>query len=90
MNTFVRGTQIAYIPLHAKGDINHKDVQFGFITSAAKDGAWFCRYWYDEKIAGVKGELRTKSCSEATPAECLVEHDSYSEEMVDAALKEFC
>ncbi len=89
MNNFIRGTQIAYIPLHATG-INHKDVEFGFVTSPAKNGAWFCRYWYSKKITRIKGELRTKSCSEETPADRLIKYRSCSQQMVENALREFC
>ena len=33
MQSFYMGQQIAYVPTHANGDINHRDVQFGFVTS---------------------------------------------------------
>lgn len=38
------GTQVAYLPTHADGDVTHPDVEFGFVTSARGE-AHFCRYW---------------------------------------------
>jgi len=72
------GTQIAYIPLHAEGDINHPDVEFGFVVSERGD-AHFCRYWR----RGHPGELRTVANSELTPTDNLVEYKSVSQDVVD-------
>ena len=72
------GTQIAYIPLHAEGDINHPDVEFGFVVSERGD-AHFCRYWR----RGHLGELRTVANSELTPTDNLVEYKSVSQDVVD-------
>jgi len=72
------GTQIAYIPLHAEGDINHPDVEFGFVVSERGD-AHFCRYWRK----GHLGELRTVANSELTPTNNLVEYKSVSQDVVD-------
>jgi RNase P protein component len=66
-----KGTQIAYIPSHAKGNINHKDVQFGFVTSKTVNGA-FCRYWREDG----KG-LRTTANSELTPWDYLICYASH-------------
>lgn len=83
---FKRGDQIAYIPDHADS-IQHKDVQFGFVTSGPNSsGAYFCRYWREEKSP----ELRTKANSEATPYDHLVLYKSHTEKEVEQALKEFC
>ncbi len=71
------GTQIAYIPTHANGDINHPDVEFGFVTSE-QETAHFCRYW----MKGNPGELRTKANSESTPNDSLVEHVSVPQKTV--------
>jgi hypothetical protein len=38
-------TQIAYIPMHAEGNVNHKDVEFGFTTTLEKNGWYFCRFF---------------------------------------------
>lgn len=32
------GMRVAYVPLHAHGDINHKDVECGTVTSVRKAG----------------------------------------------------
>jgi hypothetical protein len=72
------GTQIAYIPLHAEGNIDHPDVGFGFVVSERGD-AHFCRYWRKGHI----GELRTVANSESTPTQLLVEYKSTSQDMVD-------
>jgi len=58
--------QIIYIPRHAEGNINHPDVEFGFVMTGGLDYV-FCRYW----IKGQPGVLRTTSCSERTPVSCL-------------------
>lgn len=86
-----QGTQIAYIPNHAKGDITHPDVEFGFVTAEAPIGFvvngqskyHFCRYWSKGKLGT---ELRTLSCSQMTPTKCLVEHDSVPQGVVDSWL----
>lgn len=64
-----RGTQVAYIPQHAKFDIKHSDVEFGFITSGPnKEGDYFCRYF----IKGKEGKvLRTAANSELTPGDMI-------------------
>ena len=87
MDKLKRGTQIAYVPTHTKGDINHNDVERGFVTSGpTKDGAYFCRYWsrYHEK------ELRTKANSECTPADCLQVTDSFPQELIEEMLEKYC
>lgn len=77
-----RGTQIAYIPNHAKGDINDPDVEFGFVTSIRGDVA-FCRYWHRDRPE----ELRTTANSEATSMDNLVEHNSKLQGLVDQLLR---
>jgi hypothetical protein len=74
---FKSGTQIAYIPNHANGDINHEDVEYGFVTGSK--AFVFCRYWRKNE----PGILRTTSCSEATPIENLVEFKSVKQSIVD-------
>lgn len=83
-------TQIAYIPHHANGNIEHKDVQFGFVTSSRViDGqlqVW-CRYWLDlEKYPGL---LRTKANSERVNAEMLVKHKSVPGSKIEEAWDEY-
>ena len=85
-----RGTQIAYIPRHANGNIKHKDVEYGFITSKTANGA-FCRYWHKKPNHNV---LRTTANSELTPWDCLVICGSHTKGEVDLLLdgisKELC
>ncbi len=78
------GTQIAYVPDHAEGDIKHADVQFGFVTTVRANGDAFCRYWSRSNPS----ELRTRFCSELTPARCLVLYESHPQAEVDAMLYE--
>ena len=61
--------QIAYMPKHAEGDTNHPDVEYGFIMTGGFEYS-FCRYW----LKGQPGVLRTKSCSERTPNNCLYKY----------------
>jgi hypothetical protein len=79
-----RGTQIAYIPNHAKDDITHEDVEFGFVTSENDEvSIHFCRFWRK----GEEGKaLRTTSCSEAVSNDNLRRYDSVSQHTVDKFL----
>ena len=82
----VAGTQIAYVPDHAEGDINHSDVQFGFVTSIAEgtEGDLFCRYWKSRTSI----DLRTKANSERTPIMNIKYIDTRSQDFVDTTVKE--
>jgi hypothetical protein len=73
------GQQIAYIPMHAGGDINHPDVEFGFVTGFNSQGDPFCRYWRKGEI----GTLRTTANSECTPIDMVVDHVSVPQTKVD-------
>lgn len=77
------GTQIAYIPLHANGDLTHPDVEFGFVTSE-KGEVHFCRYWRK----GDPGVLRTVANSEATPTAMLIEYVTVGDYLVERHLAE--
>lgn len=77
----VRGTQIAYVPNHANGKLDHPDVEFGFVMSRGDD-VHFCRYW----VRGAPGMLRTLANSEATPDWNLVEHQSVLQSVVVMAI----
>jgi hypothetical protein len=83
-----QGTQIAYVPPHAKGDLYHISVQFGFVIREAHCGdrdAHLCRYW----LRGYEGiQLRTTANSELTPTTHLVEHQSVGQSVVDSWLVE--
>jgi len=74
------GTQVAYIPLHTKGDLQHPDVEFGFVTGMSQSGKFaYCRYWSKTRPS----ELRTTTTSEATPVERLVEFEFVPQAVVD-------
>jgi len=63
------GTQIAFIPPHADGDITHMDVEFGFVAWMTPGlGACMCRFWRRD----LPGVLRTTSCSEGVDTAYLV------------------
>lgn len=77
------GDQIAYIPMHADGDINHPDVEFGFITGFNSAGDPFCRYWRKGQI----GALRTTANSECTPIDMVRHYPSVSQAKVDGFIR---
>jgi hypothetical protein len=72
-------TQIAYVPLHAEGDLSHENVEFGFIVSGKLNGnSYRCRYWSQTN----PNELRTKANSEITYEWSIVLHQSHPQEDV--------
>lgn len=76
---FERGEQIAYIPLHANGELSHPDVEYGFVTSQKGDTVW-CRYWRKDEVGMM---LRTLANSEGTPVDSLVRHVSVRQGRVE-------
>ncbi len=82
-----RGTQIAYIPMHAYKKIEHPDVEFGFVTTHKPEhGYTFCRYWR----RGEPGVLRTLTNSECTPSDMIVEHILVDQSLVDSMIEKYC
>lgn len=86
-----RGTQIIYIPYHAKGSIiygqeeKHPDAEPGFVFGKCpKPEFVYCRYW--NKLYPF--ELRTKANSEATPIDCLFIKDTKPQYIIDKAIKD--
>lgn len=85
-----QGTQVAYIPLHAEGDINNPDVEFGFVAVVAQMGyrendlTYFCKFW----AKGKPGTLRTVGNSEACEEDQLVHHTSVDQSIVDKLIAE--
>ena len=79
-----RGQQIAYVPDHADGNLGHRDVEFGFVTSVKGDTV-FCRYW----SRYTPNELRTKANSEGADRRLIVPHVSHDQAMVDNAFEEY-
>jgi len=74
--------QIAYVPTHAKGDMNHSSVIYGFIMISGVEYS-FCRYW----LKGQPGVLRTTSCSERTPNNCLYKYKLCTEDEIETIYK---
>lgn len=77
------GTQILYVPDHAKGNLSHQDVEKGFVEFIRPElGMAFCRYYskYDEK------ELRTKANAERSPIRNIVIKDHRPQNEVDDEL----
>lgn len=82
------GEQIAYVPGYAKGDMEHDNVEYGFVVEGHKRifGYVFCRYWKKDK----EGErLRNTGNPELTPAKYLIAHISCPQEQVDKLIEEF-
>ncbi len=78
-------TQVAYIPTHAEGNINHRDVQFGFTVSERdSEYCYFVRYWRSR----TDPELRTKANGERTPGCLLIRYKTRSDKEVLAVAKE--
>lgn len=65
---FNPGDQIAYIPDHANGQIDHPDVEFGFIVkeNPRMENVYVCRYFYYDHDKKQLGVLRTKANGENT------------------------
>jgi hypothetical protein len=82
-----RGSQIAYIPDHAKElGIDHPDVEYGFVNSISPvdNETIFCLYW----LQGTPGKLRTTANSEATNIRDLILYDMVSPELVQEIIGE--
>lgn len=79
-----KGMQIAYIPNHADGDVDHPDVEFGFVTSVKGDTV-FCRYWRSKDSP----ELRTKTNSEGASKRYISYYVSRPQNEVDEVIKDY-
>jgi len=90
MTKIKQGTQIAYIPTHAEGDINHPDVEFGFVATIGQMGyrendlTYFCKFW----VKGKLGTLRAVSNSEGCYDYQIVPHISVEQSIVDGLIRE--
>ncbi len=84
----IKGTQIIYIPRHVKviegQEEMHPDVEAGFVFGKIIRSHIFCRYWSKHS----PDELRTKSCSESTPVDCILIKDTRPQDVVDKVIKE--
>ena len=77
------GQQIAYVPTHAQGDVNHPDVEFGFVTSQKGARVW-CRFYRNPSTT----DLRTKLNSEPCSARDLKEHILHNSSIIERKLRE--
>lgn len=91
--TLAPGTQVAYVPNHAWSeptdpaeqpapDLEHPDVEFGFVTSQKDPRLTFCRFWQKRR----PGVLRTTLSSESCLTENLVPYESVVQLTVDTML----
>jgi hypothetical protein len=82
---FNPGDQIAYIPDHAKGKLNHPATLFGFVAYVDTEQrvAW-CRYWSKDDPT----RLRTLSNSERTDFRHLLHHKTRTNAEIYALMRE--
>ena len=45
ISDFENGDEVTYCPSHAKGDLNHKDCENGYVSDK-NDKIIFVRYWH--------------------------------------------
>jgi len=62
---FEAGQKVVYIPRHANGNISHKDVEYGIVSSVSENGNVFVKY--------VKNGI-PQSTAQLTPKH-LLKHD---------------
>jgi hypothetical protein len=79
------GQQILYVPTHARDDMSHSDIEYGFVMRDQREGddSVFCRYW----LKGYVGtQIRTLSCSECTPVSCIIVKDYIDQKVITEAI----
>ena len=82
METLKRGTQIIYVPSHAKHVEDHPDCERGFVMTDKGDTV-FCRYF--SRLHHL--ELRTVANSESTSKRDLVVRDTTDQKNIDTWVK---
>lgn len=95
MISIIPGTQIIYVPAHAKKNLTHKDCRAGFVVSDKKRfvtyrkkriRAFFCRYW--EKVYPWDiPRLELNSCNELVPVNRFIVKNSTPQIFVQEALQ---
>lgn len=88
--TMAIGTQVVYVPLHAHGDKNHKDCEYGFITQDIGKELVFCRFFCNDKYPRGNDAfppLRTLSNSESVAREHLELHERVLQSYVQGILE---
>lgn len=85
--TLLPGEQIAYVPRHAKGDLSHPDVDFGFIQED-RGASCLCRFWaWDRKHQLQVGDLKTKANAVSVYKTDLVRHPHCEQRVIDNYLR---
>lgn len=84
--TLEAGQQIAYTPTHAKGDVNHKDSEWGFVQEPQGATA-LCRFWRKTNGEHQIGDLRTVANAESANVCDLVPHPHCRQGLVDNFLR---
>lgn len=84
MGTFKFGDQIAYLPDHANDNLEHQDVEFGFVTGD-RDHTIFCRYWSKSDPQ----DLRTKANSEGAYRRNIVRYTSRPQSEIDEVIEKY-
>ncbi len=85
-NELAKGTQILYVPSHAKGNIKHPDCEEGFVmgkTPGKDSESYWCRYWGRQ----YKYRLRTTANSEATNRRDLEVKKTRSDDAIRVMVK---
>lgn len=80
------GTQIAYVPAHAKGDLKHPDVDYGFVQEDRGDTC-LCRFWRKSRGKHQLGDLRTTANAESAAKRDLVLHEHYDQKVINNFLR---
>ena len=81
------GQQIARVPYHAKGNINHPDAEWGFIQET-RGATALCRFWRkDTHHQHVIGNLRTVANAESANVCDLVPHQHCRQDIVNNFLR---
>lgn len=86
MSDFKPTQQIAYVPRHANGDVAHRDVEHGFVTSTKRSALGltvYCRYWSKYH----PDTLRTQANSEGADADMIVPLVTHTQQAVEDAWK---
>lgn len=82
---FPPGTQIVYLPSHAKNNLSHLDVEYGFVEGPAYSKYLrTCRFWRKDK----HGELRTVANGEVAEVDRLLRYNSVPQTVVDELLRQ--
>lgn len=85
--TLLPGEQVAYVPTHAKGDLKHPDVDYGFCQED-RGATVLCRFWsWDRKHCLQVGELKTKANAVSAYKTDLVRHQHCEQRIIDNYLR---